>query len=205
MPYHEERRKVLDVSRLPEVAFGRTNVTWLGNVLYMLIEGTMFALVIASYFYLRTRETNWPPGVQSPPSVGFGIASAIVFLLSLAPARWIQRIAPLGDRARLRIGLMVLAGFALVAIVLRWFEFTSLNCHWTDNAYASSIWVLLGLHTGHLITEWIETLAILFVAFTPQMEGNRLADAAINSDYWYFVVVTGLISDFVIYATTRFL
>jgi len=37
------------------------------------------------------------------------------------------------------------------------------------------------------------------------MEGTRLADAAINSDYWYFVVVTAWIVDLLIYGTTRFL
>ena len=45
----------------------------------------------------------------------------------------------------------------------------------------------------------------LAISFTPKMEGTRLADAAINSDYWYFVVVTGLIVDLLIYGTTRFL
>ena len=47
-----ERREGLDVSGLPIVVFGHRNVSWLGNVFYMLIEGMMFALVIASYFYL---------------------------------------------------------------------------------------------------------------------------------------------------------
>jgi len=51
----------------------------------------------------------------------------------------------------------------------------------------------------------IETLVLLAISFTPKMEGTRLADAAINSDYWYFVVVTGLIVDLLIYGTTRFL
>jgi hypothetical protein len=37
------------------------------------------------------------------------------------------------------------------------------------------------------------------------MEGTRLADVAINSDYWYFVVVTAMLVDFIIYGTTRFL
>ena len=67
------------------------------------------------------------------------------------------------------------------------------------------MWVLIGLHSGHLVTELIETVVLFFVALTPKMEGTRLADAAINSDYWYFVVVTGLLMDFVIYGTTRFL
>ena len=51
--------------------------------------------------------------------------------------------------------------------------------------------------------ELIETLVILAVAFTPKMEGTRLADAAINSDYWYFVVVTGLLNFVFIYVLPR--
>jgi heme/copper-type cytochrome/quinol oxidase subunit 3 len=185
--------------------FGHKNVTWLGNVFYMTIEGAMFALVIASYFYLRTRSIEWPPGNYAPPSPWFGVVNSILLVISLAPARWIQKQAPLANRSKIRVGLLLLALFAIAAIVLRWFEFASLNCRWSDNAYASAIWVLLGMHTGHLITECLETLAILGVSLTDKMEGTRLVDAAINSDYWYFVVATALISSFVIYGTTRLL
>ena len=73
-------RPILDVSGLPEVMFGRSNTTWLGNVLYMTIEGTMFALVIASYFYLRTRASTWPP-INLPPSLAWGLLSGIIFLV----------------------------------------------------------------------------------------------------------------------------
>lgn len=99
----------------------------------------------------------------------------------------------------------MLTFFALVATILRVFEFSALNCRWTDDAYSSTVWVLIGLHSGHLVTEFIETLVLLAISFTPRMEGTRLADAAINSDYWYFVVVTGLMVDVLIYGTTRFL
>jgi hypothetical protein len=37
------------------------------------------------------------------------------------------------------------------------------------------------------------------------MEGTRLADVAINSDYWYFVVISAGIIDLVIYGGARFL
>jgi cytochrome c oxidase subunit 3 len=198
------RPLTLDVSDLPSVAFGQHNTTWLANVFFMMIEGMMFALIFAAYFYLRTRSTSWPPG-HYPPALTFGLANAVVFAASIVPARWVQKRAPAGDRTAIRNGLFVLALFAILATVLRVFEFTSLNCRWTDNAYASTVWVLIGMHSGHLVTELIETLVLFAVALTPRMEGTRLADAAINSDYWYFVVVSGLLMDFVIYGTTRFL
>jgi heme/copper-type cytochrome/quinol oxidase subunit 3 len=197
-------RMTIDVSTLPSVAFGHSNTTWLANVLYMTIEGTMFALIFATYFYLRTRSSSWPPG-HYPPALTFGIINAAIFIVSVIPARWVQRRAPSGDRGAIRNGLLILSLFALAATAVRVFEFTTLNCRWSDDAYSSTIWVLIGLHSGHLVTELIETVVLLFVALTPKMEGTRLADAAINSDYWYFVVVTGLLTDFMIYGTTRLL
>jgi heme/copper-type cytochrome/quinol oxidase subunit 3 len=198
------RPLTLDVSGLPSVAFGHRNTTWLANVFYMAIEGMMFALMFATYFYLRTRSTNWPPG-HLPPALGYGVANALVFLASIIPAWIVKTRAPERNRRRVRNGLFVLALFALAATVLRIFEFSALNCRWTDDAYSSTVWVLIGLHSGHLATELIETLVLLAISFTPKMEGTRLADAAINSDYWYFVVVTGLMVDVLIYGTTRFL
>ena len=164
----------------------------------------MFALMFATYFYLRTRSTNWPPG-HLPPALKYGAANAVVFLVSIIPAWIVRKRAPERDRRAVRSGLLVLTLFALAATVLRVFEFTALNCRWTDDAYSSTIWVLIGMHSGHLVTELIETIVLLAISFTPKMEGTRLADAAINSDYWYFVVVTGLIVDLLIYGTTRFL
>lgn len=196
------RPMTLDVSDLPSVAFGRSNTTWLANVFYMAIEGAMFALMWASYFYLRTRVQEWPPG-HFPPDLRYGVANALILVLSLIPARWVQKRAPSGDRGAIRIGLIVLAAFALLATAVRVFEFTTLNCRWSDDAYSSTLWVLIGMHSGHLVTELIETLVILGVAFTSKMEGTRLADAAINSDYWYFVVGTGLMNFVFIYVLPR--
>ena len=198
------RPLMLDVSDVPSVAFGPSNTTWLANVFYITIEGMMFALMFASYFYLRTRVQQWPPG-HLAPDLRYGVANVIVFILSVIPARWVQKRAPSGDRAAIRIGLMVLAAFALLATAIRVFEFTTLNCRWSDDAYSSTLWVLIGMHAGHLVTELIETLVLLAIAFTDKMEGTRLADAAINSDYWYFVVVTGLLNFTFIYGLPRLL
>jgi cytochrome c oxidase subunit III len=200
-----ERKAVLDVSGIPDIAFGYRNVSWLGNVLYMTIEGTMFALLFATFFYLKTRSPHWPPGGFVPASIGAGLVSAALFVVSLVPAIWTKRQAFRQSRTTLRLGLALMAALGLALIVVRGFEFTSLNCRWTDNAYASSLWILLGIHTGHLITEWIETLVLLGIASTSHMHGIRYADAAMNSDYWYFVAITAFVLQIVIYGTTRWL
>jgi cytochrome c oxidase subunit 3 len=195
-------RPSLDVSDLPEVMFGHSSVSWLGNVFYMAIEGTMFALMFVTYFYLRTRSSDWPPQ-EAPPALRYGMANLALFVISLVPARWLQRQAQLHARRNVRLGLLIMTGIGAAAIVLRIFEFTTLNCRWYNDAYASTIWVLLGLHAGHLATQWIETLTVTGVSFTEKMEGSRFTDVGINSDYWYFVVASAVIVDVIIYFTTR--
>ena len=197
-------RPVLDVSGLPTVVFREPNPVFWGNVLYMTIEGAMFAMLFASYFYLRTRSSDWPPGVN-PPYLWFGIANTALLLISVIPARWIQHRARAGDLRGARIGLIVLASAGLGALVLRGFEFPALNCRWDSNAYGSLVWAILILHTGHLITEWVETLLMITFSVSSKMEGKRFADFDVNSDYWYFVVGWAVVMNFVLYGTTRFL
>ena|SRR6185312_7260694 len=195
-------RPALDVADLPTVVFGPRSVVWLGAVLFMLIEGSMMAMLYASYFYYRTRTGDWPPGVL-PPNLTWGVANGIVFILSLGPAWWIRRRARAADVNGCRIGLILLSLFALANIALRGFEFANLNCRWSANAYASTIWVLLGVHSGHLLTNFIETVTLAVLAFSDRLEGTRLADFDENSMYWYFVVGVALVTDFVVYGASR--
>jgi cytochrome c oxidase subunit I+III len=69
-------RRELNVSDLPTVVFGHRSIIWLGTIGMMMIEATAFALVVASYFYLRTRSNGWPPGLQ-PPNLLFGTANTL--------------------------------------------------------------------------------------------------------------------------------
>src|SRR5437764_11310876 len=95
------RPLTLDVSGLPSVAFVHRNTICLANFLFMTIEGMMFALMFASYFYLRTRSTDWPPG-HFPPALKYGAANAVVFLVSIIPAWVVRKRAPEGDRRAVR-------------------------------------------------------------------------------------------------------
>jgi heme/copper-type cytochrome/quinol oxidase subunit 3 len=195
-------RPVLDVSDLPTVVFGSRNIVWLGTILFMLIEGAMMAMLYASYFYYRTRSSDWPPGVL-PPDLGWGIANTLVFVVSLAPAAWIRTRARVADVMGCRIGLLALGALGLVNIALRGFEFANLNCKWTANAYASTIWFLMGVHSAHLLTDTIETFVLGALAFTDRVEGTRFADFDENSMYWYFVVGVALATNFIVYGTSR--
>lgn len=78
-------------------------------------------------------------------------------------------------------------------LVLRAFEFPALHVKWDSNAYGSITWILLGLHTTHLITDLIETIVLAALMFTRHGHNNRrIGDVQDNGLYWYFVVATWL-------------
>ena len=70
-----EPAPVLDVSKLPTVSFGTKSLTWCGIIGMMAIEGMVFVLMIASYFYLHSRSVEWPPH-DNPPDAFLGHAES---------------------------------------------------------------------------------------------------------------------------------
>src|SRR5438093_1148402 len=76
------RRRTLDISQLPTVVFEARSIMSWAMFGMMLIEGTMFCIVLATYFYLRTRSTDWPAGTN-PPGLFYGSINTGIFVVSL--------------------------------------------------------------------------------------------------------------------------
>ena len=63
------RRRVLDVSALPDYAFGHQGLIWWGTVGFMVIEGSLFIMAMVTYFVFRTRVDAWPPAQPNPDAI----------------------------------------------------------------------------------------------------------------------------------------
>ncbi|SEK17123.1 MULTISPECIES: cytochrome c oxidase subunit 3 [unclassified Variovorax] len=194
--------KVLDVSALPSYSFGAGSLMWWGTMGMMLIEGTVFAIAVMMYFYLRGTAVEWPIDAV-PPELRWGTLNTAILLVSLWPNEMAKRAAQREDRGRTRIWLSVCVVFALVFLTLRALEFTTLNVSWQASAYGSIVWLLLGLHTTHLVTDTIDTGVLAVLLFTGPFEGKRFVDVCENAMYWYFVVGSWLPIYAVIYLAPR--
>ena len=197
-------RPVLDVSGTPTVVFGHRAIVWWGQTLMMVIEGTMFAILIATYFFLRTRETDWPPGFALP-ALKWGTINLVILLLSAFPNAWIKKRAEQGNLRAVRMGLVTMGLIAIVNCAIRAVEFPSLNCVWDGNAYGSTVWTLLGFHTFHLVADTCDSLVLTVLMFVGPIEGRRYDDVSINSIYWYFIIGTYIATYVVIYWAPRWL
>jgi heme/copper-type cytochrome/quinol oxidase subunit 3 len=193
---------VSDVSDLPTWSFGHHSLMWWGTLGFMLIEGTVFLLAIASYFYFFTISASWPPNVAPPPLL-CGTVFLGGMLLSVWPNHWANRVAEQQDLEKVRLALFLTAVSGMILIAIRIYEFRALNVRWDENAYASIVWILLGLHTTHLVTDVVDTIVLGVLMMTGPLHKKRLSDVTDNAFYWDFVVLAWIPIYAVLYVVPR--
>lgn len=181
-----------DLASLPHSASGAAHLVWWGNIGFMLIEGTGFALAAAVYLYLMTQGSAWPPPGDPVPGLFWSGLFTAGLLLSAIPNFWVLRCARVKNLAGVRWGTALMAVATLALLALRGFEFTALGVSWYGDAYGSAVWLLLVLHTTHVVTDWVETVVIAVWLFTHEVGDDQFADVEDNSNYWTFVVVCWL-------------
>jgi heme/copper-type cytochrome/quinol oxidase subunit 3 len=197
-------RAVIDVSQLPNVVFAHHSLLWWGTMGLALIEGTFLAILIGAYFFLRSRVVDWPPGIL-PPYLLWGTLNTVLILVSLIPNAAVKKAARGGELRNVQVGLLIMCAIGLFALVIRAFEFSALGVRWDANAYGTAVWVLLGFHTAHLLTDWIDTIVLTVLMFTDKVEGKRYMDCYENADYWYFVILIWIPVFVVTYIAPRLL
>ena len=197
------QRAVVDLSGLPTFGMGPRSPTWWGTLAFMALEGTGFALAAGSYLYLAYIAPEWPLS-RPVPNHWPGTILTLLLLASVVPNHILNHYAKKCDMRPVRIGLVAMSIFGIVPLVVRWFEFPALNIYWDTNAYGSMLWVLLGLHTTHLLTDVGDTLVLTVLMFTRHgHSGRRFSDVEDNAFYWDFVVLTWLPIYFLIYWMPR--
>ncbi len=199
-----DRRVAVDVASLPNHAFGAQSLMWWGTVGIMAIEGMAFALTVFMYFYIWTRVDAWPPDAL-PPELRWGTLNVAILLASVLPNYYAKRAAERYDLRAVRIGMVVCLIFGVAFTAVRALEFTTLNVSWDTNAYGSAVYLLLGLHTTHLVTDVMDTAVLAALMFTGPLEKSRFVDVSENALYWNFVVAAWLPIYAVIYGMPRWL
>lgn len=183
---------VRDLSDLPDSASGPRHLVWWGNIGFMLIEGTGFALVAAAYLYIMMQASQWPSPGHPPPTLFWSGIFTGGMLLSWLPNWWVLRCARNKHIAGVRWGMLAMTVLSGLLLVPRWFEFQHLGVSWDQDAYGSVTWLLLFLHTTHVVTEWGETAVIAGWLFSHEIGDDQFADAEDNANYWTFVVLAWL-------------
>ncbi|RUW32867.1 cytochrome C oxidase subunit III, partial [Mesorhizobium sp. M1A.F.Ca.IN.020.06.1.1] len=187
----------------PSFGLGPRSPTWWGTLGFMALEGMGFALAAGAYLYLATLWPNWRLSAPEPNHWP-GTIVTLLLIVSLVPNHLLNRYAKQCAIGPVRIGMVVMSLLGSAPLIVRWFEFPALNIYWDTNAYGSMLWVLLGLHTIHLITDVGDTIVLTVLMFTRHAySGRRFGDVGDNVFYWDFVVLTWIPIYLLIYWAPR--
>jgi cytochrome c oxidase subunit III len=177
---------------LPVRVSGSRHPLWWGMIMLILIEFTVFASLIVSYFYYRAGSIVWPlGGIERPslllPTIGEGLV-----VLSGATIYWGYRGIKHGNRRRLMIGLALSWLLAAVFLLLKVIEYSGLDYRWDTNAYGSLVWTINGFHAGHTVSVMIFTTVVFILAWQGYFRADRYLGVQINTLYWLYVVIVSL-------------
>jgi heme/copper-type cytochrome/quinol oxidase subunit 3 len=203
-------RSVIDVSKLPAHEFDTYDPVWWGNNGLLAIETSMFAILIATYFYLRQNFALWPPPIaqltaplRPLPDLTYGTLNTILLVLGCIPMVIADLNARRDNKRVTRIALAFCVAVGFVAMVLRGFEFAAMHFRWDSNAYGSIVWFMLGMHALHLLVLTSECVLLVIWMLTREFDMKHRVDIVTVGVYWYWVVAMWLVLYAIIYFTPR--
>jgi heme/copper-type cytochrome/quinol oxidase subunit 3 len=161
---------------------------WWGMVLLIATEFTLFTCLIASYFYLRFQEVQWPPAGIEKPSVTLPLVFTAMLVVASAPIYGAVRAARAGSA---RTAWLLLATAAAIqgtylGLQLHLFVGDMNSFSPTESAYGSIYFVLVGLHHVH-VAVGLALDAWLLLALVRGLTNYRLIGLRVIALYWYFV------------------
>ncbi len=178
---------------LPHHSEGPRSFGWWGMVWLIATEATLFAALIATYFFLRFRAGPvWPPDGIEKPTVELPLIMTAILLSSSIPVHWAEAGIRKGKQARLKLGLAL--GFLLGAV----FVAITFGVEWPEklgeftprtNAYGSLFFTITGFHGLHVLVGLALNAWTQVRAWRGAFDERRHVTVQNFVMYWHFVDV----------------
>jgi heme/copper-type cytochrome/quinol oxidase subunit 3 len=188
-----------------EAPAGRSTAWW-GVMLFITTEGTVFAALLGSYFYLRFQQGGpWPPDGIAEPELLLPLIMTGVLVPSSLPVLWAEAGIRRGRRWQLRAGLLgtLLMGGTFLGLqgleyseILREYTFTS-------NAYGSLFYAITTFHGAHVTVGLLMVCWLLAASLQGSFGARRYERVRIVAYYWHFVDAVWVAILFTVYLSPR--
>lgn len=182
------------------------STAWWGMLLLVATEAALFAVLIASYFYLRFHaDGGWPPeGIDDPKLVRASLMTSVL-LASSVPMALAEAGIARGDRRRLRAGLAASFGLGALFLGLQALEYREQlrELRPQTDAYGSLVYTITGAHAAHValglaLLAWLQLHAWLG-AYGPR----RHVAVQVIALYWHFVTLASTVVFATVYLSPR--
>ena len=186
-------RPVGSVRHLPTVTFGLRDIMAWGTLGFMVIEGFTLVVCASVLVYLRKNYSMWPPEGMLLPDWIVPTVHVAFLLVTLPLARRVDTAARAWDLRAVRNGLTVNATLCAISAAFRtWELLRALNVKWSENAYGSAQWLVVGSHATLIAVELVELIGMALIFWRGPVERKHFSDASDVVAYWMFLVLSWL-------------
>nr|WP_298138909.1 cytochrome c oxidase subunit 3 [uncultured Pseudomonas sp.] len=198
-------RQIIDVSQFSRFQAGREAPLWWGIIGLILVEASVVASFIASYFYLRLYQPQWPPAGVEPPELLWPTLNLALLLLSCVTMWWAGRALSRDQRGKFTLGTAISVLLASLVLVSRWQQFQAFEVRWDENPYGSILWTISGFHFVHVVSAVIGTAVVVLLSLRGFFTRKRQLAVVVDTLYWYFVGLVWIPLYVVLYWVPRWL
>ena len=193
---------------LPRHTHGARSFGWWGMVWLIATEATLFASLLASYFFLRFRlGVEWPPDGLPHPELQLPLIMSALLLSSSIPVHVAEAGIKKGKQGLLRggllLGFLLGATFLVLTVAVEWPE--TLH-HFTPqtNVYGSLFFTITGFHAMHVLVGLGMSLWTQVRAWRGAFDADRHVTVQNFTMYWHFVDVVWIFVFLTLYLSPRF-
>jgi heme/copper-type cytochrome/quinol oxidase subunit 3 len=178
-----------------ERAAPRPNAWW-GMLLLVVTEGTLFAVLLTSYFYLRAKTTGaWPPDGIDDPKLVEPVIMTLLLVASDIPMVIADRRIRRGDRTGLEIGSAITFAMGSGFLILQYLEYAKDTKHFhpQTDAYGSLFYTINAIHALHVAVGLLLIVWVFLRARERDITRRNSIAVQVTSLYWHFVHVAWLV------------
>jgi heme/copper-type cytochrome/quinol oxidase subunit 3 len=190
---------------LPVRPIGRPTGWW-GMLIVVITEATLFAILLATYFYTRFRSPGpWPPDGEPDPLLLKPVIMTLLLMASSVTAYMAELGSHTGNRRRLHAGLAATFALGLSFLILQGFEYHEklAELRPSTNAYGSLFYTITGLHGSHVIVGLLILAWTQFFAWRGAYASENHVAVQVSALYWHFVHVVWLFVFAALYLSPR--
>jgi cytochrome c oxidase subunit III len=192
-----------DVRHLSHFNYHDEAPLWWGFWGIILIETTVFATLIASYFYLNLSYPEIPPAGVKKPDLLLPTISSLILFSSSYTMHTADQASERGDNKTLSRFLIVSILLAAVFLILKYVEYSDVEYSWDSHAYGSVVWAIVAFHATHVTSLVLKTIFVTYLAWRGYFNEKRHLGVTVNGIYWHFVVAVWLPLYLVLYWSPR--
>lgn len=182
-----------------------THPLWWGVLFTVVIEATVVATLLTSYFFLRSQAEAWPPAGVEPPDLVWSTLVLLVFPVSSYTMWWAGKGGERGATRVLALGTGLSVAIAGLSLVFRSFQMAAFDVRWDEHAYGSMVWLITGFHYTHVASALLGTAVVTVLALMGFYNPRRQVSVVVDTLYWYFVAFVFVPIYLVLYLSPRLL